>query len=70
MRFATFKPHFYEFKVSLRLYVYCECQDNKIAKISNRIRLPTLKGRPELGSWLVFGRDGGRSFIWAMVVQH
>ena len=67
---ATFRPHFHQFKASLRLYVFGERKDDKDANISNRIPRPTLIGRSELGSWLVFGRDGGRSFAWAMVVQH
>jgi len=29
-----------------------------------------LIGRSALGSWLVFGGDGGRSIISAVVVQH
>ena len=43
---------------------------DKVVNISNRILRPTLIARSELGSWLVFGRDGGRIFICAMVVQH
>jgi hypothetical protein len=63
VRFATFWPYFYKFKASLRRYVFGECQDNKVVNISNRIMRPTLIARSELGSWLVFGRDGGRIFI-------
>jgi hypothetical protein len=60
VHFTTLRTHFYKFKISWRLYVFGECQNNKVVNISNRILRLTLIGRSELESWL---------FIWAMVVQ-